>query len=157
MNIINIDLNIIIDLSKLKLKTFTEQDVLDCCQINNLNTDNIIIIHLNGNELTDISGIKLFKNLKRLYLNNNQIKDISYLKNLKELIDLYIGDNKIEDISVIQYLIELNSLNINYLKLKSDQIKYIKNLKNLEELLCNNGFKDMDITDKLDKNIRLIK
>jgi len=147
----------IIDLRNLELKTFTEQDALDYCLINNLNTDNIIIIHLNGNELTDISGIKLFKNLKSLYLNNNQIKDISCIKNLKELIDLYIGDNEITDISVIKYLNKLQYLDIDNLELELDQIKHIKSFKNLKELLCHKGFKDINILKELNKNINIIK
>ena len=69
-----------INLTDLKLKTFTEQNVIDYCQINNLNTNDITELNLNHNNLTDISGIKLFKNIKGLYLNNNQIKDISVIK-----------------------------------------------------------------------------
>ena len=57
-----------IELSNLYLKTFTEQDAVDYCFLNNINIDNIINLNLNNNKLTnDISGIKVFKNLK--YLN----------------------------------------------------------------------------------------
>ena len=119
------------DLTYLKLKTFTEQDTLDYCLLNNINPDKIIDLWLSHNLLTDISGIKLFKNLKRLYMNNNKIKDIS----------------------VIQYLKNLEILYIHNLKLKSDQIEYINSLKNLRNLWCYNGFKDMSVLDKLNKNI----
>ena len=121
------------NLSNLKLKTFTEQDVLDYCLLNNINPDKIIELWLSFNLLTDISGIKLFKNLKRLYMNNNKIKDIS----------------------VIQYLKNLEILYIHNLKLKSDQIEYINSLKNLKELWCYNGFKDMSVLDQLNKNINV--
>jgi len=56
------------DLTYLKLKTFTEQDTLDYCLLNNINPDKIIDLWLSHNQLTDISGIKLFKNLKKLNL-----------------------------------------------------------------------------------------
>ena len=45
-----------IKLSNLELKIFTEQDALDYCQINNINTDNITELDLYDNKLTDISG-----------------------------------------------------------------------------------------------------
>ena len=55
-----------INLNELELKTFTEQNVLDYCILNNLNPDNITRLYLYNNELTDISGIKLFKNLETI-------------------------------------------------------------------------------------------
>ena len=122
-----------IDLSNLKLKTFTEQDALDCCKINNINADDIIQLNLNNNKLTDISGIRLFKNLKYLHLYNNQIKNISVIQNFKNL----------------------GVLEIVNLELDSDQIKYIQSLKNLKELYCYKGFKDMSIINKLNKNIEI--
>ena len=196
-----------INLSDLELKTFTEQDVLDYCQINNINPNNIIELDLSVNELTDISGIKIFKNLKELNLyenkltdilsvkllknlkilnnikdldlsnnkitdisviknlknlmilniSNNEIEDISVLKNLKKLKKLILYNNQITDISVIKNLNNLEFLDIDYLKLESDQIKYINSCKNLKELWCNKGFKDMSVLDKLNDNIRVIK
>ena len=53
-------------LNELELKTFTEQDALDYCLLNNINPDKITILFLYNNKLTDISGIKLFKNIKTL-------------------------------------------------------------------------------------------
>ena len=143
----NKKINIITEINffNLDLKTFTEQDVLDYCQINNINPDNIIKLWLHDNKATDISGIKLFKNLQNLYLYFNQLTDISVIKNLKQLQDLNIGHNKITDISVIQYLKNLEILLIENLKLESDQIQYIKSLKNLKELWCRNGFKNKSV------------
>ena len=102
-----------INLSFLELKTFTEQDALDYCQINNINSDKVTRLDLKFNKLTDISVVK-------------------YLKN-------------------IEYL------NITYLELESDQIKYIKSLKKLNILSCHKGFKDMNILNKLNKNIEIFK
>ena len=189
-------------LSDLELKIFTEQNALDYCFLNNINPDNIIVLILDYNELTDISGIKLFKNTERLWLaynntqidisvlkdlnnikdldlsnnkitdisviknlknlmilniSNNEIEDISVLKNLKKLKKLILYNNQITDISVIKNLNNLEFLDIDYLKLESDQIKYINSCKNLKELWCNKGFKDMSVLDKLNDNIRVIK
>ena len=142
-----------IDLNSLQLKIFTEQDALDYCSINNINPDDITELYLGWNELTDISGIRLFKNLKKLWLNENKITDISDLKDLKTLI---IAINKIKDISVLKYLNNLEFLNIKDLKLKSDQIEYIKLLKNLEILYSPRGFKDMSVLNQL-KNVKIHK
>jgi len=172
-------INKIIILSHLKLKTFTLQDALDYCQINSINPDNIIILILGNNQLTDISGIKLFKNLEKLFLDNNNISDISIIKNFKNLKELYISNNKtadisvlkdlnklqiliinntaVKDISVIQNLNNLKILGINNLKLESDQIKYINSIKYLRTLYCKNGFKEMSILSKLNQNINIIK
>ena len=123
-----------LNLNELKLKTFTEQDALDYCQLNSINPNNIKTLLLSSNELTDISGIRLFKNLEILWLDYNFIKDIS----------------------VIQYLKNLKELSIQNLELKSDQIRYINSLKNLETLFYINGFKNMSFIDKLN-DIKILK
>ena len=128
----NMDINKI-NLRFIQLKTFTEQDAEDYCQINNINPDNITQLYLYNNELTDISGIKIFKNLEVLDLDYNQIKDISVIKNLKNL----------------EYL------NIRDLELESDQIQYIKLLNNLKTLWCEKGFKDISVLKQLNSNIKL--
>jgi len=101
-----------INLNNLQLKTFTEQDVLDYCQLNDINPDNITELYLLNNELIDISGLKLFKNLENLSLSNNQIKDISVLKYLKNLEHLNLERNQLTDISVLKDLKKLKQLNI---------------------------------------------
>jgi len=166
-------------LIELKLKTFTEQDALDYCLLNNLYPDNITKLDFSWNKLTDISGIKIFKNTERIYLYNNQIADISVLKYLNNLKTLVLNDNnKIKDISVISNLNKLENLDLSYnneikdisvikdlnklkilhidnLELKSDQIQYIKSLKNLHRLWCRKGFKDMKVLNKIYKNIEI--
>ena len=122
-------------LSGLELKTFTEQDAFDYCLLNSLNSDNIIILYLSFNNLTDISGVKLFKNLEVLRLDHNKLINISDIKYLNKL----------------EYLCIIN------LELESDQIQYINSLNNLKYLYCENGFKNMSILDKLNKNIKVYK
>jgi len=74
-----------IDLRNLELKVFTEQDAEDYCNLNSINLNKITDLNLSHNKLTDISGIKLFKNIKELYLQDNKLINISIsvLKNLK--------------------------------------------------------------------------
>ena len=209
-----------INITGVNLKKFTEQDTLDYCLLNNINPNNITALDLSHNELTDISGIKLFKNLEELILpynkivnisvlkdlNNlktldmesneindisvlkkmkylqllilgyNNIKKLSNIKHLKNLVYLNLGNNKLTDIfelkylnklqilklnhnnlikniSVIKDLTDLKTLDIRSLELESDQIQYIKSLKNLENLWCGSGFKDMSILKKLNKRV----
>ena len=140
-------------LNGLDLKTFTQQDALDYCLLNSINPDNIITFELYSNELTDISGIKLFKNVKKINIGYNNLEDISVLKYLTKLKELYMHNNKITDISAVQYLTKLKILSISNLKLESDQIQYIENLKNLKELISISGFKNRDYIYRLNKNI----
>ena len=60
-----------LQLSNLKLKTFTGQNAVDYCLLNNINSNDITELDLGFNELTDISGIKIFKNLTDLHIDNN--------------------------------------------------------------------------------------
>ena len=123
-------------LIKLKLKTFTEQNALDYCLLNNINPNNITELTLFNNELTDISGIKIFKNLRYLDLSGNELTDISDIKYLSKLERLYIINSKLE----------------------SNQIQYINSLNNLKILICNSkGFKDISVLKQLNKNIKIIK
>ena len=144
-----------INLNSLELKTFTEQDAVDYCQINNINFEEIIELSLKDNKLTDISGIKLFKNLKSLYLSNNKLTDISVLKTLKQLIVLNLSKNEIKNISVIQYLNNLEILTLGWLKLKSNQIKYINSCKKLKEIHTIKAFENRSVLNQLNKNIKI--
>ena len=145
-------------LNNLELKISTEQDALDYCQLNNINPDNITELYLLNNELIDISGLKLFKNLEALYLGDNYFKDIFFLSNFTQLKELDISSNKyLNNISEVKYSRNLEYLDISNLKLESDQIQYINSLKNLKELRCYNGFKDMSVLNELNKNIIIDK
>ena len=140
----------IIELNNLKLKTFIERDAEDYCLLNNINPSDIIELYLFNNELTDISGIKLFKNLEKLGLSRNRLTDISVLKDLKNIKELFLGDNKITDISDLNFLIVLKNLN-----LFSNNIIDISVLKNLNELeylnINNNLIKDISVIQYLTK------
>ena len=144
-------------LGELDLKVFTEQDASDYCILNDLYPDDITQISLYNNRLTDISGIKIFKNLNVLWLSHNKLINISVSKDLNNIKILNISYNEIKDISVIQYLNNLEILNIENLKLESDQIQYINSLKNLKTLICKRGFKDMNILKEINKNLNIKK
>ena len=145
-----------IELVNLKLKTFTDQNILDYCLLNNINHLNIIELNLSNNKLTDISGVKLFKNLENLYLSNNEIKDISVLKDLKNLKILHFFNNETTDISFIKNFINLEELSISNLNLKNENkiLNILKNLKNLKILICYRIFNKFNIKKEL-KNVNV--
>jgi len=77
-----------IRLSNLELKTFTEQDTSDYCQLNSINHEDIIYLNLQYNELTDISVIQNFKNLQELWCKNG-FKNMSVTEQLYKNINIY--------------------------------------------------------------------
>ncbi|MFX0026894.1 MAG: leucine-rich repeat domain-containing protein [Candidatus Hermodarchaeota archaeon] len=53
----------------------------------------------NISNISEIEGLSLLKNLKKLDLSNNQIEDIDKLKDLKLLTHLIISNNKLKDLN----------------------------------------------------------
>jgi len=141
-----------IHLKNLDLKTFTKQDAIDYCILNNINIEDIISLDLSSNNrLTDISGIKIFENLQYLDLRINKLKDISILKDLNNLKFLNINyNNQIKDISVLKNLTELKSLSISDTRIKDISVlKYLNNLKLLN--ISSIKVKDISVVQYLNK------
>ena len=67
-----------IKLNDLELKTFTEQDALDYCQLNSINFDDITELYLSDNQLTDISVIQNLNTLKYPDIDNLESDQIQY-------------------------------------------------------------------------------
>jgi len=110
-----------LNLKKLDLKTFTEQNALDYCHLNNLNIDKIKKLNMINNRLTDISGIKVFKNLEILWLSFNEINDITDLKYLNNITEIYLNNNNIINTEIIKYLNKLKILDLRYNKINKTE------------------------------------
>ena len=94
-----------------------------------------------GSQISDLSGIEYFINLKRLDISWNKIKDIKKLSGLSRLEYLRAYGNGISSVAPLKTLVNLNSLNIGGNKLtKIDALKELKNLKSL--YLDGNKIKD---------------
>lgn len=103
--------------------------------------ENIKVLNLNNNEISNISGIVKFENLETLYLNNNKIEKIdsfvtkktsngvTTIEKASPVKDLRMQNNEIEDIDVIQYL-----KNITYLDLRENHINNISSIEGLDNL-----------------------
>lgn len=79
-------------------------------------TDELAELDCTGRDITDISALTSFKNLKSLKLNNNKITDITPLSSLAKLTYLDLSDNPIVDVSplsgfdVLEELVLQNTL-----------------------------------------------
>ena len=94
-----------------------------------------------GSQITDLSGIEYFINLKRLDISWNKIKDIKKLSGLTKLEYLRAFGNQIDSVAPLKKLVNLNSLNIGGNNLtKIDALKELANLKSL--YLDGNKIKD---------------
>ncbi|MCL2633847.1 MAG: sigma-70 family RNA polymerase sigma factor [Oscillospiraceae bacterium] len=86
---------------------------------------NVMFLHLFGNQITDISPLSGLTNLRHLSLSYNQITDISALSGMTNMTTLNLDRNQITDISPLHGLINLEYLSVQYNSLdnKTEQIQ----------------------------------
>jgi len=101
----------------------------------------LYVLNLSDNLISEANDIKYFENLRELYMNNNKLEDINFCEFLPNLIILNLENNSIITITSLNICIKLKVL-----KLANNQIKYLnstlrifKNLKNLEEITIKNN------------------
>lgn len=118
--------------------------------------DNTTSISLGQNNITNASGIGVFKNLKSLYLQNNLMTDLpSDINQLNVLENLYLHDNKIVFLSSdIGTLTNLKNLDIGINPLDHLPVE-IGNLLSLEELHATDTHKLSSIPSEIGKLTKL--
>ena len=96
----------------------------------------LYVLNLSDNLISEANDIKYFENLRELYMNNNKLVEISFCEFLPNLIILNLENNNIISITSLNICVKLKVL-----KLRNNKIKYVnstlrtfKNLKNLEEI-----------------------
>ena len=67
---------------------------------------------MSNNQISDLSGIEKFSNIRVLKLNNNKITKIEGLENLKRLEKLFLRHNRITEIKDLKNLINLEHLDL---------------------------------------------
>ncbi len=97
--------------------------------ITKANLETVTTLELNKKQITDVSGIEKFTNLKTLDLEYNNISDITPLSSLTKLTDLRLHSNNISNISPLQTL-----TNITFLSLGINKIRDITPLSALTKL-----------------------
>lgn len=122
------------NLSELDLQNMqlTSSDIKELKYMNNLK-----ILWLNDNSITNLQPISELTSLVELHLGNNNISDISSLAKLKNLTMLSIKTNCISDISALEGLTGLKTLSFSDNNISD--ISALKNLTSLERLWINNN------------------
>lgn len=148
----------------------TEEEVLTITEFGQWERDGVSEFF--EGEVTTLSDLKWFKNLKRLYLSrcgvqslegiedlialeglyirSNEIQNLEPIKNLKNLVEFDCADNPISDYSVLSGLTKLEWLSIGE-SLATD-LSMVKNLTELKKLYapyC--GISDLSPLKNLDK------
>jgi internalin A len=82
------------------------------CQKADVNLSSLIKLDLSDTNISDLTPLTNFSQLKWLILRKNQIADLQPLSNLKSLTHLFLSDNKISDIQPISEL-QLSVLYLN--------------------------------------------
>ena len=122
---------------------YTANDTNKTLTMTQENINKVEILELINEEITDITGLETFKNLKTLDLDQNQITDINAISGLTNLQTLYLNDNQISDISALSGLTNLQTLGL--LDNQISDIDAISGLTNLQWLnLCGNQISDID-------------
>lgn len=86
-------------------------------------------LDLSYNQISEIKGLEDLENLEFLGLINNRISEIKGLEKLKNLITLFLQDNQITEIKGLEKLKNLENL-----ALANNKISEIKGLKTLHKL-----------------------
>lgn len=87
-------------------------------------------LELSNNKISDVSGLGLLENLKKLNLDNNEIKDVKGLGSLKSLETLRLSNNQINNIDELGQLNNLIRLNVD-----NNAISDVKSLGKLRNLM----------------------
>ena len=127
--------------------------------------DNLEVLHLDHNNLQDISALGLFKydeleevdlsynsltsfeqikditSLKRIYLQNNQIEEIPELSQIEHLDQLHLSNNDIYDITGVHDMESIQELYLNDNLLNDDP-----------GMTINNRSGEPDVLDPVDPN-----
>ena len=89
------------------------------------------ILHLNFNEIEDITPLVALKQLKTLYISGNNIYNLDPLSELTELTELGIQRNAVQDLSPLQSLGSLKSLHTHSNKINDFSILNDLDITNL--------------------------
>lgn len=102
---------------------------------------NIKVIDLTGTRLRDLSPLKKAPTIHELNLSGTPVKDISPLRHLPNLQWLYLSETQIRDVSILQNFASLRCLDISNTRIKD--VSPLRSLSNLRFL----AFSDTEVDD----------
>ena len=82
-----------LDFSHIKQLTLTDNRLTDVDFIAQGNWDSLEILHVNNNQISDVTGLADAQGVKTIWLHNNQLTDIVPLHNLPQIYRLNLYDN----------------------------------------------------------------
>jgi len=105
------------------------KDILGKSVINKTDAEAVEKLEIEGKDISSISDLKYFPNIKTLKLKENAIKSISAISGLSKVEIIDLSDNVIRDIS------ELSGLkNIKELDISDNRVKSLKGLESLSSI-----------------------
>ncbi|WP_441002642.1 leucine-rich repeat domain-containing protein [Pseudocolwellia agarivorans] len=138
---LNVSRNPIVSISflkqtqNIKILHFTSQEVKDVSYLEKLSKLECLIILRAIN--FDTSVVSKLKSIKRLTIQNGNITGLSFLSNLTNIEQLDIRSNDVTDITPIQSLTKIKRLDLSANPILAENLKYLKNLKLLNNLSVN--------------------
>ena len=125
-----------LNLSKKNIKIFKNKKNISFEKLQEL-----YILNLSENLISEAKDISYFENLRELYLNNNKLEDISFCEFLPNLTILNVENNNIINITSLNICIKLTILKLsnNNIKYLNSTLRIFKNLKNLKETTINSN------------------
>ena len=120
-----------VNLSKKNIKVFKNKKNISFEKLQEL-----YILNLSENLISEAKDISYFENLRELYLSNNKLEDISFCEFLPNLTILNVENNNIINITSLNICIKLIILKLshNNIKYLNSTLRIFKNLKNLKEI-----------------------
>ena len=110
---------------KLKEKLLQDYDLDKDGKFTEYDANNIGELNINSSDVTNLSGIENFKNLRVINAYGNNISDLEPLRNLTTLIEVNFASNKISNMEPIMGL-----PNLNFIAMSNNNITDISCLKN---------------------------
>ena len=96
----------------------------------------LYILNLSNNLISEANDISYIENLRELYLQNNKLIEIKFCENLPNLVIIDLENNNIKTITSLNICTKLEILKIcnNNITYLNSTLKIFNNLKNLKEL-----------------------
>ena len=101
----------------------------------------LMSLGLSGNKLTDVKGLEKLTQLRRLNLAGNQLTDVTGLEKLTQLKWLHLAANQLTDVKGLEKLTKLTGLNLSV-----NQLTDVKGLEKLARPNLLNLYGNPDLT-----------
>ncbi len=139
----NVDISVVTLLPKLDYLNLDSANITSKDLVAVSSLKNLLYLHLNDNDLTDVSALSKLVNLKQLLLEDNHVTNLAPLSGLKSLEFLMLNNNGISNLLPLSNLVNLRQLFLGNNNLSDlTTLSYLDNVELLN--LNTNGFSKID-------------